>query len=92
MSSTVYLIHFDQPLHHAKHYLGFAKADLTARVLQHQAGQGAKLTQAAVAAGIQLILVRTWEGNRKLERTLKNRKNAPKLCPTCKEALKTSEK
>jgi hypothetical protein len=38
-----------------------------------------------VAAGIGFQLVRTWEGDRTLERTLKNRHNAPaRLCPLCR--------
>jgi predicted GIY-YIG superfamily endonuclease len=81
--SYVYLLHFQTPLHHAKHYLGFAKSSVEQRVKQHQQGTGAALTKAAVAAGIELELVRVWEGNRSLERQLKNRKNAPRLCPKC---------
>jgi hypothetical protein len=33
--------------------------------------------------GITWQLVRTWEGGRKFERQLKNRKEAPRLCPVC---------
>jgi predicted GIY-YIG superfamily endonuclease len=87
--SFVYLLHFDPKLHHASHYIGFAKSSIEQRVLQHQQGQGAALTKAAVAAGIELKLVRSWEGDRALERRLKNQKNAPRLCPICNIALKT---
>lgn len=85
--SFVYLLHFDPKLHHASHYIGFAKSSIEERVLQHQQGQGAALTKAAVAAGIELKLVRFWEGDRALERRLKNQKNAPRLCPICNNAL-----
>ncbi len=38
---------------------------------------------AAVRRGSSAELVRTWEGDRNLERRLKNRKNARGLCPRC---------
>lgn len=79
---TVYLLHFDRPL---QHYLGWAQ-DHMDRVNDHLDGRGAKIMAAAVAAGIQAELVRTWEGKtRKFERKLKNRKNARGLCPKCIE-------
>jgi predicted GIY-YIG superfamily endonuclease len=34
---SIYLLHFDKPLHHAKHYLGLAD-DLEARLARHTAG------------------------------------------------------
>lgn len=79
---TVYLIHFDPPYRHARHYLGSC-ADLAPRLWAHQHGQGARLTQVAVGAGCALVLARTWEGGRQLERRLKRRHNAPQLCPIC---------
>ncbi|HEY9826950.1 MAG TPA: GIY-YIG nuclease family protein [Stenomitos sp.] len=86
--SFVYLLHFNPPLHHARHYIGFAKTSVERRIRQHQQGTGAALTKAAIAAGIQLELARIWEGNRSLERQLKNLKNAPRLCPICQETFK----
>jgi predicted GIY-YIG superfamily endonuclease len=83
----IYLLHFDTPFHHAKHYLGFAENSVEKRVERHQQGQGAALTKAAVAAGVKLELVRTWKGDRRLERQLKNRKNTPRLCPVCNPAV-----
>ena len=85
--SYVYLLHFTPKLHHAQHYIGFAKTSFKQRVLQHQQGQGAALTKAAVAAGIDIKLVRVWEGNRSLERQLKNRKKASQFCPVCNPKL-----
>lgn len=84
-TSTVYLVHFDQKLSHAQHYLGSAR-NVDARIAHHRAGSGAKILKAANEHGITWNVVRTWEaGNdgRKLERQLKNRKNAKKLCPAC---------
>lgn len=79
----VYLIHFSPSYKHAKHYLGWAE-DIDRRLAEHEIGAGARLTQVAVDAGCRLILARVWEdGDRTLERKLKNRKNAPALCPIC---------
>ena len=81
---TVYLLHFERPYKHARHYLGFAE-DLERRLELHRAGRGARLVEVVVAAGIGFQLVRTWEGDRTLERVLKNRHNAPaRLCPLCR--------
>lgn len=79
----VYLLHFDKPYHHAQHYLGFAD-DVPARLQRHLEGRGSPLVKAAVAAGITVTIAKTWEGTRILERKLKNRKNARKLCPCCR--------
>lgn len=81
--STVYLLHFSTPLHHARHYLGWAK-DLQSRLSDHQSGHGSHLTIAARAAGIEFQLARTWPGGRNEERKLKRRKASPRLCPVCK--------
>lgn len=78
----VYLVHFDRPLAHARHYLGSAD-DVQRRLVEHAKGQGARLMEVITQAGIGFTLARTWEGGRKEERKLKNRKNAPKLCPIC---------
>lgn len=83
---TVYLIHFEKPLAHARHYLGYTD-DLLTRMKQHRKGNGSRLMQVIGEHGIDWILVRTWRGTRKLERQLKNRKNSPQLCPIC-QALK----
>lgn len=82
MNRTIYLLHFNQPYFHARHYLG-STDDLTRRLAEHRSGQGSKLIAAAMAAGISFQLVRTWPGDRSQERQLHNRKNSPKLCPIC---------
>lgn len=84
-SGTVYLIHFDRPYRHARHYLGWA-ANLDARISHHRAGTGARLMAVIAAAGIGFVVARTWEGDRTFERKLKNRKESPRLCPICKSA------
>ena len=84
--ATVYLLHFDEPYKHARHYLGYAE-DLEARLAQHRAGQAARLTQVIKEAGITFTLVRTWEGGRDLERQLKRWHDSPALCPLCNPTL-----
>lgn len=92
----IYLLHFSKPYvgvrrnPNAKrtqvvsHYLGYAARDPYERIAQHQKGQGARLTQVAVLAGIELIPAQIWmSGTRREERKLKNRKNLRKLCPLC---------
>jgi predicted GIY-YIG superfamily endonuclease len=81
---TVYLIHFDQPLHHARHYLGYTD-NLDERIARHKRGEGARLLQVLLARGIEWEVVRTWEGDRDLERKLKRRKHSDRLCPVCRK-------
>jgi predicted GIY-YIG superfamily endonuclease len=82
MKGTIYLLHFSQPYKHAAHYLGFT-TDLPARLDAHTKGTGARLLEVITAAGLSFQLARTWHGSRKSERSLKNQKNAPRLCPVC---------
>jgi len=81
--STVYLTHFNQAYRHARHYLGFVESDLDARLERHKSGHGARLMQVVAEAEISWQCVRTWQGDRKLERWLKRKKAAPTLCPVC---------
>ena len=90
MAERVYLLHFDGRLGNpanryaqAQHYIGTA-VDVSARLADHRAGAGAKITAAAVQRGIGFDVVRTWPGGRGVERKLKNRKEGPRLCPRCK--------
>ena len=87
---TLYLLHFDPPLCHARHYLGWAR-DLEPRLAAHRAGRGSALTAAVIAAGGGRIeFARTWEAvARHFERQLKNRHEAPRLCPLCVAARLT---
>ena len=80
----IYLIHFDRPLHHARHYLGYcADGELQVRLIRHRAGRGARLLAVLRGLGIGWRVVRTFEGDRHFERKLKNRRNARYLCPVC---------
>lgn len=83
---TVYLIHFDQPFSHARHYIGWTHNGhtLRARLDHHQNGSGARLMRAVSRAGIPWRVVRTWRGmDRHFERRLKNQNNSARLCPIC---------
>jgi predicted GIY-YIG superfamily endonuclease len=79
---TVYLIHFEQALHHAQHYLGFT-VNLPRRLAQHRNGTGAKLLRAVNRRGIAWDVVRIWPGGPALERALKSLKKSRELCPVC---------
>jgi len=84
----VYLLHFDEKLAHAGHYLGSA-ADLDIRLAQHRSGTGARLTQVIKELGISYRVAAVWPTAttfeaRELERRLKRRKNGRLLCGWCK--------
>ena len=81
----VYLIHFQSKLHHAQHYIGFVETDLLQRIELHLSNKGAKLLAAVNNQGIRWQVVRIWlEGDRRMERKLKNYKKARCFCPVCK--------
>lgn len=88
MSTTVYLIHFDQPYKHAQHYLGSTK-DLPKRLSEHGTERGARLMQVITENGIGYEVVRTWDGGFDLEIALKKRKKASQFCPKCREQRRT---
>jgi predicted GIY-YIG superfamily endonuclease len=54
---TVYLLHFDRPYKHARHYIGWAE-DLAARLAQHGTKAGARLLQVLREQGIGWTLAR----------------------------------
>lgn len=82
---SVYLIHFERPYQHARHYLGYAD-DVTARLYRHQAGTGARLMEVITAAGIPWHVAKVWpDGTAELERALKLWHSGVKLCPTCQQ-------
>lgn len=88
----VYLLHFERPIapgHPTQHYIGYAD-DLTRRIRAHARGRYngggngcARLCEVAKERGIGFTVARLWSGDRSLERRLKSRKEAPRLCPIC---------
>ena len=89
-TQTVYLLHFERPYQaktgkqqkQAGHYLGYTN-DLRARMAEHTSGGGARLMEIIALDGIGFTVARTWSGDRKIERRLKNRHNHKHLCPCC---------
>lgn len=93
----LYLLHFDRPYRHARHYLGYARtmADLHARVDTHYNatpgdGKHHRLMQVIRAAGIGFTLARVWPtGTRQHERAKKTRGHA-RQCPICREQQRSA--
>lgn len=82
MTAGVYLIHFSEPFKHASHYVGYSD-NIEERIALHRKGQGSRLCEVVVKAGIGLIHVRTWVGkDRHFERKLHNRGKSI-FCPLC---------
>jgi hypothetical protein len=84
-AGTVYLLHFDRPYKHARHYIGWAASprSLKARLAQHGTSEGARLLAVARAAGITWQLARLWPGSRARERQIKRQGGASRCCPLC---------
>jgi predicted GIY-YIG superfamily endonuclease len=79
---VVYLLHFERPYKHARHYVGYTD-DLDRRLAEHRSGSGARLLAVIAEAGIGWTLARTWPGGRDLERAIKRAGHTPRLCPIC---------
>lgn len=82
---AVYLLHFDEPVGKARHYLGMCKAArLHWRQLEHLRGVGASLTARAARQNIGWTVAATWwTADVHLEREIKNASHFEKLCPVC---------
>ena len=81
---TVYLIHFDEPLGHALHYMGWTD-DLDRRLDQHQTGRGSRLMAVVVERGIAWRVAKSWENETRVtERKMKNRGGLRRQCPICR--------
>lgn len=82
----IYLIHFSRPLHHARHYLGYTDSeDISTRLARHRSGSGAKILAHLNSIGIEYEVVRTFSGDRALERRMKVAHKSATLCPLCRE-------
>ena len=86
---SVYILHLDQPLHHARHYVGFSTNNrtLSERLEHHRKGTaGCRFTEVLRERGISFTLARVFKGSqydRHFERRLKNTKAVPRYCPIC---------
>lgn len=85
----VYLLHFEKPFGHARHYVGWAK-DLEARLSHHGTRDGANLMWHVHQAGISWELARVWEGGKTLERRFHNDGGKARKCPVCKLEAKAA--
>jgi predicted GIY-YIG superfamily endonuclease len=81
-TGTVYLLHFDQPYKHARHYVGWAR-NVPRRLAEHAAGRGARLMAVVREAGIGWRLARLWPGSRARERQIKRQGGHARHCPLC---------
>ena len=80
---TVYLLHFDPPYLHAKHYVGWTAKDPEDRLTLHLNGAGSPLVRAVLNNGGTVSIVRLWEGfDRHFERRLKDHSSS-RWCPKC---------
>lgn len=94
ITGYVYLNHFAQPIcptRTTQHYIGWGE-DLATRIQTQQTGgpHAARLHQVAKERNITFTVARAWRGGRALERKLKNRKKAWRLCTICNPANQQS--
>ena len=88
---SVYLIHIEPPLGHARDYVGWTiERTVDRRVNEHLSGgcKASPLIVAALMAGRTVTLARRWDGDefdRAFERKLKERggKGRAQRCPFC---------
>lgn len=84
----IYIIHFDTPYYHARHYVGFcADGSLEQRLARHRAGSGSRLMLAIELAGIEWTVALTHAGDRRFERQLKRAHNTARFCPICRAEI-----
>lgn len=79
---TVYLLHFDRPYKHARHYVGRTE-NVKRRLAEHAAGRGARLLAVVREAGIGWQLARLWPGGAARERQIKRQGGHARHCPLC---------
>lgn len=94
---AVYLNHLDAPYPRdsrtigCQHYAGFVNVftrgghrRIMERNRYHSIGRGSRFLAAVSSRGIGWRVVRVWwDGDRKLERAIKNGRNLARYCPVC---------
>lgn len=89
MSWKVYVIHFDKPYKHAKHYTGIA-LDVEKRMKQYSKGQGSRLMKVLKEHNIGfkykvIVEYGTYSEAHAEEKRLKTKVKKPqRYCPICK--------
>jgi len=97
MSWKVYVIHFNQPYRHAKHYTGIAK-NIKSRMREHASGNGARLLQVLKEnnIGFKYSIIKEFpdfSSAHTYEKYLKTKIKKPqRYCPICKEQNKCKHK
>lgn len=94
MRAWIYLLHFDVPHHHARHYMG-ATFDLEARLTAHRQGRGSRLTRALCKGNATWKLGGLWEWTEsidqislwRLEKNFKSRHQGPAFCSICNDDI-----
>lgn len=93
---ALYLLHFDRPYKHAKHYLGYARdiPTMHQRIDWHYAaserdGKHHRLMVAVRAAGISFVLARVWPEGTRADEKRKKHSGHTRRCPICKESATT---
>ena len=83
----LYLLHFDRPYKHARHYLGFAEDEetLRSRLEEHKHGRGARLVEVITLAGIGFTVSAILPGDYEEWHRLK-RAHRDRMCPICLRA------
>lgn len=85
MDSMVYILHFDKPFGHARHYVGYCKdARFNDRMEEHKQGRSGFMKRVH-DAGIAWQVVATFPGaTENFERRIKTVwKNTTRICPIC---------
>jgi len=90
-TTTIYLLHFNEAIHHAGHYI-CSTANLDERLEAHRKGSGARLMAVLRERGIGFVLARTWSGDKQKERAIKKFRNGRALCPICSPSKRWGRK
>lgn len=89
---TVYLLHFSEPYHHARHYVGWTTNQqgrtpieiAQDRLDEHLDGLGSPLVRAVHNRGILVVVARVWANQtRGFERRIHNLRPKRIVCPLC---------
>lgn len=87
----LFLLHFDPPYHHARHYLGYAKGIGRGRHYAEQIARNVKigpheLVMAVQQAGCVISVADVWVGeSRPLQRKMRACGSLSRFCPICRE-------
>lgn len=85
-SGFVYVVHFERPYKHARHYLGWTR-ELKQRFYRHTSlapiRRGSALMRAVVAAGIAFKVVRVWPDRTRYDERRKHGNGHSQRCPVC---------